>query len=65
MLRPEKGIAISTYGFLVGVELEDTGSTTPSQVANRLADSLSFMEGTGEVDVESLGKVDIYPEEDL
>lgn len=50
---------IAIHGFLVAVEIEE-GSTTAEQVSLRLAESLSFMEGTGHCDVETLGVIDIY-----
>ena len=48
----------TTYSFTVTVELEDSGRTTPEQVALRLADGLAYMEGVGGVDVNPLGKLD-------
>ena len=64
MLRRGKADIVHTYGFLLSVEIAEDDSTTPEQVAQRLADSISFMEGTGLVDVESLGKIDTYDAED-
>lgn len=46
-----------TFGFLVSVEIEDK-ILTPEQAAMRLGDAFSFVEGIGEVDVQSLGEVD-------
>lgn len=60
--RKGKPVTLTTYGFLVGVEIEDGGSASPEQVALRIADSLTYIEDVGHVDVESLGKVDLYDE---
>jgi hypothetical protein len=64
MLRREsqKGDVV-IHGFLLGVEVEENGPTSPEQIAARLADSLAFMEGIGKVDVEVLGKVELYDAE--
>ncbi len=49
-------------GFLVAVEIsKDT--ITADEIANRLADSLSFMEGTGQIEVSHLGILELVPEE--
>ena len=64
MFQRGKDTPISTYGFLVGIEIED-GSTTPEAVALHLADSVSWLEGVGKADVELLGKLDVYGDEDL
>lgn len=67
MLQRGKDTSTYIHGFLVGVEMEEGAPTSAEQVALRLADACSFMEGIGKIDVESLGKLDIYPEseEDL
>ena len=51
-----------SWGFIVSVEIED-GMTTPEQVAARIHDGLSFMEGTGAVLVDALGEIEEYEEE--
>lgn len=63
MLQRGKDSPLTMHGFLVGVELVES-ITTPEQVALRLADSLGFMEGIGHVDVESLGIIEVIPDED-
>jgi hypothetical protein len=64
MLTRGKDEAISVYGFLVAVEISDSDTDKVHRdVALRLADGPSFIEGVGSIDVECLGKVDIYPEE--
>lgn len=62
MFQRGKDAPVSVYGFLVAVPIED-GSITSEAVAIRLADSVAFMEGTGPVDVEQLGKIDLYSEQ--
>lgn len=54
-----------TYGFLLSVELLEGGSVSPEQIGNRLTDSLFYMEDTGAVDIELLGKIDLYDEVDF
>jgi len=61
MLQRDGG-PINLFGFLVGVEIEEGGSTTPEQVTMRLADGLSWMEGIGKVEVENLGKIEVVDE---
>lgn len=58
MLKQENG-STTIQGFLVGVEVEDTSTVTPQQIAERIADSLTFMEGVGRVDVEKLGRIEV------
>lgn len=50
-------------GFLVGVELVES-QITPEQVAAKLADSLAWTEGVGNVDVEQLGEIEIVDEQE-
>ena len=54
--KPDGNGTIRLYGFLVGIEIEE-GETTPEHVANRLADSVSFIEGVGRCNIESLGEI--------
>ncbi len=63
VLQRGKDNTIATYGFLIAVEVEADGPTTPEQVACRIADGLTFMEGIGKVDVEALGKIECFEEE--
>ena len=60
MLTHGKDGPLSTYGFLVAVDLVDGSHTTSETIAERFADSVFFMEDVGKVDVEVLGKLDIY-----
>ena len=48
---------ISTYGFLVAVEIEK--GVDPQWVAQKLGDALLWSEGIGTVDVETLGIIEI------
>ena len=59
--KPEGNAPIRTYGFLVGVEIEDE-EATPEEVAMKISDALTFMEGTGAVEVSVLGEIDIVAE---
>lgn len=60
MLRRGVDETTSTHGFLIAIELSDSEPGLSEAVAIRLADGPSFMEGVGKVDVEHLGKLDIY-----
>jgi len=62
MLQRGKDSPLIMHGFLIGVQLVDD-VITPEEVARKLADSLSWVEGIGEVDVESLGKIDVVNED--
>lgn len=64
MLRRGKDSTTSIQGYLIGVEVESDSPTTPEQVACRIADGLAWMEGIGHIDVESLGEIQVYGEED-
>jgi hypothetical protein len=50
------------FGFLISAELE-VGRATTEDVLRKLSDSLAWVEGIGEVDVECLGKIDVYEKE--
>lgn len=52
------------FGFLISAELE-LGRVKISYIQEKLADALSWVEGVGEVDVECLGKIDVYDEKDV
>jgi hypothetical protein len=57
----ERGTKSTThFAFLVSVELADGGPVKTDFVMEKLSDALSWVEGTGEVDVECLGKIDVY-----
>lgn len=47
------------FGFLISAELDLT-RVKAAYVQEKLADALSWVEGVGEVDVECLGKIDVY-----
>ena len=63
MLSSGKAIPTTTWGYLVAVELEDGGHMTPEGIRERLTDAPAYMEGVGKIDVELLGKLDIYEED--
>lgn len=65
MLRRGKDGNIQTFGYLISVEIAIDDSTTPEQVALRLPDAVTWMDGVGAVDVENLGRVNVYPEEEI
>ena len=54
---------VETYAFLCAVELEKGGKTTVEQVQMRLQDGLTWLEGTGKVEVESLAIIDVIDNE--
>lgn len=49
---------VHTYGYLVAVEIEEGGATSPDTAGLRIADSLTFMEDVGKVDVTDLGRIE-------
>ena len=51
------------FGFLISAELEP-GKVTTSSVLEKLADALAWVEGVGVVEVECLGKIDVYEEKE-
>lgn len=55
--------SVKTYAFLLAVEIED-GGPAYDKIIERLAGSLSFMEGVGRVDAEALGEIDVLAEAD-
>ena len=57
MLARDAG-PIKVFGILIGLELED-GVCTPEQAAAKLADSLAWVEGVGNVTVDVLGEIDV------
>jgi len=60
MLRSKigEGGQLKTYGFLVGVQIE--GDPELEKLASRIADSITFVDGVGQIDVESLGEGGVY-----
>lgn len=54
-----------TLGFLVAVEAEENGTATKEDIELKLAESLSWVEDIGRVEVECLGRVDIDPEDSI
>ena len=51
------------FGFLISAEL-DAEKITTSRVLEKLADALAWVEGVGVVEVECLGKIDVYEEKE-
>lgn len=49
-------------GFLIAVEVEK-GVIEADAIGNKLADALTFMEGTGQVEVSHLGVMELVPED--
>ena len=64
MLQRGKDSPLTTHGFLVSAELVED-QATPEQASLKLADSLSWVEGIGHVDVTHLGTIDMYPEKEV
>lgn len=60
--KPGPPPKLRTYGFLVGIEL-DLDDTSPDQVALKLGDACTFMEGAGAAQVECLGEIADYDDE--
>ena len=50
------------WAFLIAVQIEKGGLTSPEQVLERLKGSLTWMHGIGEVEIENLGVIQTYPE---
>ena len=50
-------VVITGHGFLVYVEA--AGAVNPSDIAQRLAGALTFIEGVGPVDVDYMGEIDV------
>ena len=60
--KPEGNNPLKSCAFLIGVEYEE-GEVTQEQMANRLSDALSWVEGVSTVDVESLGEIQTYEDD--
>jgi hypothetical protein len=57
MLNRDSTRPVVTHDFVVSVELETGGRTSPEQVAARLADSLQWLDDVGTTDITYLGAV--------
>lgn len=51
-----------TYGFLVAVEIDTSTEVTTEYVADKLADAVSWVEGTGKAEVQCIGPIPLYEE---
>lgn len=62
MIQTHKGQGknMLTHGFLLAVEVDVDANVDISVVRAKLIDSLAWMEGVGNVDIESLGTIDCY-----
>ena len=49
-------------GFLISVELEENAQTIDF-ITNKIAESLTWVEGVGRTDVHYLGPIEVVPEE--
>jgi hypothetical protein len=59
----ERGTKSTThFAFLVSVELANDGPVKTDYVMEKLSDALSWVEGTGAIEIECLGPIDVYPE---
>lgn len=47
------------HGLIVGVELEE--GTLIEPIMDRIVDALQWIEGTGEVEVDYLGEIEVIP----
>lgn len=56
----DRNTATQPYAWLLSVELQDVALR--HRVENAIIDSIRFMEGTGETEIEFLGKLDVYEE---
>lgn len=46
-------------GFLVAVEVDDTGKARIDKLTNKLAEGLWHMEGVGRVEVDPIGEIEV------
>lgn len=60
MLQRKLGSYINNkhWAFVVSLEM-DPEDVTPEQICLKLADSLSWVEGVGDVEVNDLGEIDL------
>ena len=56
-------VKVITLGFLVAVEIQE-GADNVTFLRQRLADALTWVEGVGKVEVEVLGEIDCYEEQE-
>lgn len=54
---------LKAWGFLLGIEVDEE-VITPEKVCNRLADALTHVDGVGPVDVDFLGEIDDFNDEE-
>ena len=62
MLR-RNGKDVKTHAFLCAIELED--DVDPAYVINKLGEGITWVEGVGTADIEHLGEIQTYDEEEL
>lgn len=51
-------------GFLVAVEVDDSGKATVDKIRNKLLEGPWHMEGVGRVEVDPLGEIEVIAEDD-
>lgn len=61
MLSRNRG-KLTTYAYLVAVELEEGGPIAPARAAEKLKEGLWWSEGVGQIDVDELGKIEVVDE---
>ena len=49
---------VTTFAFLVAVEVSDQYGPTQEAICLKLADALGFVEGCGKTEVDALGKLE-------
>ena len=54
------GADLSLHGFICGVELEK--GTDAAFIAGRLKEGIMWIEGVGDIEVEHMGEIHVYPE---
>lgn len=54
------GENVKTYGYLVGVEMDDT--VDPEKIKDKLLEGIWHKEGIGKADITLLGEVEIVDE---
>ena len=52
---------VKTYGFLLAVKAQE--GVNLEYVSERLTGSITYIEGVGKVEIESLGEIDCYDTE--
>lgn len=64
MLQNHKGggaTALKTHGFIIATEVE--AGVNLEHLANKLAESIQWVEGVGEIAVDYLGEIELYDDE--